>query len=1684
MKNRNYHIMFLIALVCVVSLAASPSWGATGTVDVRVSDGDDDAEECVAGGSSPGDVERGSSDLEMVSETGTSQHGAACDQIIGLRFRNIAIPQGSEITKAYIQFKHDSGEGTQRAATSLTIRGEDIDDAPEFKDSDASSANDNNISGRTTTTASVPWTPSGWGRGRNYKTSEIKTIVQEIVDRGDGSNPGNWQSGNDMVFIISGSGKRTAVSRNDSSSNAPLLHVEYTSTVIDVSVTSSSDDAEEGTSGEMENLDSTDLEMVAESTDQIVGMRFRNIQVPIGAVITSAYITFEADETDSTDTDLVIQGEDIDDAPTFTSSSQNISNRTRTSQKVDWTDISAWNSTGVSHNSPDISNVIQEIVGRSGWASGNDIVIIISGSGKRVAESYDGSGTEPKIHIEYSVEPVPIITVDPGSLSASHYVGSTAAAATFTITNTGSASMSYTVSDDSSWLSLSSSSGTLANTGDADTITVTYSTASLAVGSHSATITVTDANAPNSPVEIGVNVEVLTLPTSSTCGNVPVYTENLVSPAILVLLDVSGSMGTQMSVSSANDPQTPDLKSIVQHIVGDGNAATTTDRDDWASGNAMVFIITGTGERVADSYNGSSASAPLLHVEYTSGGTSGTYEARVSQGSDDAEEKSSGSVSTTSSDLEMVYDGSNQTVGIRFQNVTIPKDATIDSAYMKFTIDEANSGTTSLTIKGEDLDNPPTFAANTNNISNRTTTTASVPWNASSTPALEAWSGGTTMSRLEIGKDAISDLVTDRGVSWGYGTWTASSSSNYTSSINYTKIHVGTKEHDDTHQDNLQAAISATSTKSGTPFMDSIIAAKNYFQGNKAEYVGSSESGDTYTSVDCQPTFLIDVTDGLGYYGSSVATITTETTNLYAAGTSAVAVGFGIDNATQINAMAKTANALGDADTEDSLYALHEVDANGDGVPFLANNKTELVEALSTITENIKSAVFHGAAPAPTTSADLGDTVLVANFDATDWSGELQAITRDDNDEFTVTEWKATEEFPAGRNVFTPVGGTITDYTDSTLANDNFICKDLGDIINSAPLVVGNPAFFYPFDGYEDWKKDVIDDTNDGTVDTVLVTRETMVYIGANDGALHAFRLTESSSGADDAGSEVWAFFPEFLHTKLNKAATDSAFDMCDGDDYCHQYFVDGSPVAADIYDGSNWKTILVTGLGEGGEAYFALDVTSSKPFDNGSGDQAEYLWEFTDTDLGQTLGDVSIDRILLDDKGTTTDLTDDDHIFGVFFGSGYSETDQDNKVAYFYGVQAHDKANLWLDSGSASINKVAAAYDLFTLYYDAETIDFAAGNTITGFTSGATAVVLGVTAADGTSGSLLLNTVSGTFQDNEKLWVTDNTDLRADVNGTLVTGRLDDALAPVLVADMDFDFKADRIYAGNLYGTMYRVSSIHKDQTPSITKLLEFSPMVTSPNINPIRGKADFAYRDTTGGIWVYFGTGRYETQTDKTDTTQQYFFGLQDDDDTTEMFTYDTSADGLKLGTDIKANLVAESITVNVDDGTGTTTSQEIRIITGGNTGNDSYAVKLLTTSGQGSERVVTKPLVVGGVVFFTTFVPSDDICAGNGDAWVFALDFASGGSPDSPVFDLNDDGVIDENDVGIDPTDDTIKYTPAGVRGGSDDDSSSGMASHPVLHKDSLFVTYTAEGLEEKKVDLEGIQVQLGSWKESLD
>lgn len=177
---------------------------------------------------------------------------------------------------------------------------------------------------------------------------------------------------------------------------------EALTVAVDVRVNGSSNDAEESSSGSM-SLTSTDLELVTDGSRgaQVVGMRFQNVAVPRGAVITAATLTFTVDESTSGTTSLSIRGQNIDDAPTFTTGSRNLSNRSLTAASVAWSP-SAWSTTGQTKVSPNIAAVISEITGRSGWASGNDLVIVITGSGSRVAEAYDGvAAAAPLLHIEY-----------------------------------------------------------------------------------------------------------------------------------------------------------------------------------------------------------------------------------------------------------------------------------------------------------------------------------------------------------------------------------------------------------------------------------------------------------------------------------------------------------------------------------------------------------------------------------------------------------------------------------------------------------------------------------------------------------------------------------------------------------------------------------------------------------------------------------------------------------------------------------------------------------------------------------------------------------------------------------------------------------------------------------------------------------------------------------------------------------------------------------------------------------------------------------------------------------------------------------------------------------------------------------------------------------------------------------
>jgi len=173
-----------------------------GTLDRRVAASLDDVEQFVSGNS----MYVTSSDLEMVND-GSSQ------QLVGLRFPSVTVPQGAVISNAWVTF---GAKDTASSAMTLTLRAQASDNAPAF-----TTAN-NDLGVRTMGAASVAWSPGAWTAGSPVNTSSLTALVQELVNR-----PG-WVSGNAAVIKVSGAtGARNAWSWDGQAASAPLLHVEY-----------------------------------------------------------------------------------------------------------------------------------------------------------------------------------------------------------------------------------------------------------------------------------------------------------------------------------------------------------------------------------------------------------------------------------------------------------------------------------------------------------------------------------------------------------------------------------------------------------------------------------------------------------------------------------------------------------------------------------------------------------------------------------------------------------------------------------------------------------------------------------------------------------------------------------------------------------------------------------------------------------------------------------------------------------------------------------------------------------------------------------------------------------------------------------------------------------------------------------------------------------------------------------------------------------------------------------------------------------------------------------------------------------------------------------------------------------------------------------------------------------------
>jgi hypothetical protein len=170
-------------------------------------------------------------------------------------------------------------------------------------------------------------------------------------------------------------------------------------------ISTGTDDADQASWGTV-NRTNGDIELGAGSFNLPVtaGLRFTGVQIPKGAKIVDASVQFRADETGNRSTNLTIRAERADNSAPITTSSFNISNRQRTTASVAWAPP-AWptvNAAGPAQLTPNLASVVQEIVNRPGWASGNALMVIITGSGNRTADSFEG-GAAPILRVKYQV---------------------------------------------------------------------------------------------------------------------------------------------------------------------------------------------------------------------------------------------------------------------------------------------------------------------------------------------------------------------------------------------------------------------------------------------------------------------------------------------------------------------------------------------------------------------------------------------------------------------------------------------------------------------------------------------------------------------------------------------------------------------------------------------------------------------------------------------------------------------------------------------------------------------------------------------------------------------------------------------------------------------------------------------------------------------------------------------------------------------------------------------------------------------------------------------------------------------------------------------------------------------------------------------------------------------------------
>lgn len=323
------------------------------------------------------------------------------------------------------------------------------------------------------------------------------------------------------------------------------------------------------------------------------------------------------------------------------------------------------------------------------------------------------------------------------------------------------------------------------------------------------------------------------------------------------------------------------------------------------------------------------------------------------------------------------------------------------------------------------------------------------------------------------------------------------------------------------------------------------------------------------------------------------------------------------------------------ADSASAVDDLWHAALNSRGEYLSAKDPDEFANSLASIlTEITVRNASEGGVAATAATLQAGNRKYVPEYKTAIWTGNLTAYELDQFGQQLSPIWNAATALPAhgSRNIFvgtrngTPKAETFTwagmssgvkaDLPGATENLVNYLRGDatyeaglyrerssrLGDFVNSQPVYVKSLV---------DMQYNFLPSSNTARTTykqflTDKAARTGVVFIGGNDGMLHAFR--------DSDGREIFGFIPRILLQYLPALASTS---------YEHRFYVDGQLTESDAYLGGSWKNVLVGGTGAGARAVFALDVTNTSAMG-----ASNVLWEMdstTQAEMGYVMAPIEV---------------------------------------------------------------------------------------------------------------------------------------------------------------------------------------------------------------------------------------------------------------------------------------------------------------------------------------------------------------------------------------------------------------------------------------------------------------------------